>query len=201
MAEGSGRPANAHWPVWRWRGMSLVMAGGVGGAAPNGSGPEGGSRRTQRVPFFRRVPAKRHVTRGFGVPVRVLTSPWPDTIRSAVPGGRRRDRWPAPGRIGGRSGYMGRRRVAGRRPVTLRAAKKSLDRGIAGFAKEPWTHDREVPCPGGSAQSGRASGTVDPYRRYLRYGTFKGPSSLRSRVGVGTVRCTWLIQARRVKLR
>lgn len=72
--------------------------------------------------------------------------------------------------------------------------KKSLDQGTAEFAKNRVRTIREVPCPAGSARSRRASGTVDPYRRYLRYGTFKGPSSLRSRVGVGTVRPTWLIR-------
>ena len=108
-------------------------------------------------------------------------------------GGRGCDPWPALGRSNGRSGCMGRRRATGA-DRTLRAAKTSLDRGTAEFAKNRVRTIREVPCPAGYARSGRASGTVDPYRRYLRIGTFKGPSSLRSGVGVSTVRRTWLIR-------
>ena len=167
--------------------------GGAGDAEPSDPVPRVGSGERNGVRFCCRVPAKHQVSRVFGVSVRVLSLPRRTGSGQRRPGGRRCDPWPTPGRSGGRSGCMGRRRAAGRRPYSPGREKK-LRLGNSGVREEPRTHDREVPCPAGSARSGRAFGTVDPYRRYLRYGTFKGPSSLRSRVGVCTVRLTWLIR-------
>ena len=94
--------------------------------------------------------------------------------------------------MAGRAAWVAAGRLAVDR--SLRAAKKSLDQGTAEVATNRVRTIREVPCPAGSARSGRGSGTVDRYRRYLWFGTFKGPSSLRSGVGVSTVRRTWLIR-------
>ena len=140
-----------------------------GRCGAGGSGPGASSGERSGAPFFGRVPAKPYVTRVFALSVRVCAGPSPVGLYGSPPGNRL--------------------------PTVLSGPpKKSLDQGTAEFAKNRVRTIREVPCPAGSARSRRASGTVDPYRRYLRYGTFKGPSSLRSRVGVGTVRPTWLIR-------
>ncbi len=167
--------------------------GGAGGAAPADLVPRVGPGERSGVRFCGRVRAKRYVTRGFGVSVRVL--PLPRRTGSGrggrwsrdVIGGRRQV-----GAVAGRAAWVAAGQPVGDR--TLRAAKNSLDQETAEFAKNRVRTIRELPCPAGSARFGRSSGTVDRHRRYLRVGIFKGPSSLRSRVGVGTVRRTWLIR-------
>ena len=167
--------------------------GGAGGAASADLVQRAGPGERSGVRFSGRVLAKRYVTRGFDVSVRVLPLP-----RRTGPGQRRPvvegcDPWLAPGGSGGRSGCMGRRRATGRLPY-FPGREKKLRPENSGVREELRTHDSGSAMSAGSARFGRSSGTVDRHRRYLRVGTFKGPSSLRSRVGVGTVRLTWLIK-------
>ena len=109
-------------------------AGGAGGAAPADPVPRVGPRERRGVPLCGRVRAKRYVTRGFGVSVRVLSLPrrtgsgrggrWPrDVIRG----------WRQVGAAAGRAAWVVAGQPAGDR--TLRAAKNSLDQVTAEFAK------------------------------------------------------------------